>query len=117
MTFIFFIMLIIKINFNLFLGVSINIHTNVTYITDSVSLMSLLNNKINVLLTSDKNTLLDTTIDWLNNHIYILMSSMTSRNITLYSIERFDLEQQISVEIVSGLIQKPFQIKVDPCNG
>lgn len=96
---------------------SINIHKNITYITDSISLVSLLNNKIDVLLTSDKNTLLDTTIDWLNNHLYILMSSMTSRNITVYSIKRFDLEQQILVEIVSGFNQKPFQIKVDPCNG
>lgn len=60
---------------------------------------------------------MDITIDWLNNYIYILMLSTSHKNIKVYSIKRFDLEEKKLVEIVSGFDHKPLQIKVDPCNG
>lgn len=60
---------------------------------------------------------MDTTIDWLNNHLYILMSSTTNRNTTVYSIKKFDLELKQIEEVISGIDYKPLQIEVDPCNG
>lgn len=100
------------------IGVSINIHKNITYITDSAgSLLSLLNNKINILLTSNKEMLMDTTFDWLNNCLYILMSSTPNKNTKVYSIKKFDLEQKKLIDVVSGFDDKPSQIGVDPCNG
>lgn len=60
---------------------------------------------------------MDITTDWLNNHLYILMSSMTNRNSLVYSIKKFDLEHKKMIEIISGFDHKPFQIEVDPCNG
>jgi len=83
----------------------------------SGSLLSLSNNKINTLLTTEKEILMDTTIDWLNNYLYILMSSKTNRNSIVYSIKKFDLEQKKIEEIISGFEYKPLQIEVDPCNG
>lgn len=59
---------------------------------------------------------MDITIDWLNNHLYILMSSISNRNTIVYSIKKFDLEQKKVEEIISGF-DKPLQIEVDPCNG
>lgn len=90
-----------------------NIQKNITYISDSSgSLLSLSSNMINILLTG-KDILMDTTLDWLNNDLYILTLT-TNRK---YSIKKFNLEQKKLVEIVSGLDYKPFQIEVDPCNG
>jgi len=83
----------------------------------SGSLISLSNNKINVLLTIEKETLMAITIDWLNNHLYILMSSVINENTIMYSIKKFDLYQDKIEEIVSGFNSKPLQIEVDPCNG
>lgn len=60
---------------------------------------------------------MDTTIDWLNNQLYILMSSKTNRNSIVYSIKKFDIEQKKLEEIISGFDYKPLQMKVDPCNG
>lgn len=60
---------------------------------------------------------MDTTIDWLNNQLYILMSSKTNRNSIVYSIKKFDIEQKKLEEIISGFDHKPLQMKVDPCNG
>jgi len=74
----------------------------------------LLNNKITILFNTQKEILMDTTFDWLNNHIYILMFSLTSR---MYNIKKFDLEREKLVEIVSGFEYKPIQIEIDPCNG
>lgn len=101
-----------------YVGVSLNIRKNITYITDSSgSLLSLFNNKTNNLFTTEKEIMLDTTFDWLNDHLYILMSSMSNKNSRMYSIKKFDLEKKKLTEIVSGFDYKPFQIKVDPCNG
>lgn len=97
---------------------SINIHKNITYITDSSgSLLALLNNSISVMLTTDKEILMDTTFDWLNNYLYILMSSMPNKNTKVYSIKKFDLERKKLIEVVSGFDDKPYQIGVDPYNG
>lgn len=91
-----------------------NIQKNITYISDSSgSLLSLSSNMINILLTTEKEILMDTTLDWLNNDIYILTLT-TNRK---YSIKKFYIEQKKLVEIVSGLDYRPFQIEVDPCNG
>lgn len=91
-----------------------NIQKNITYISDSSgSLISLSSNMINILLTTEKEILLDTTLDWLNNNLYILTST-TNRK---YSIKKFSIENNNLVEIISGLNYKPFQIEVDPCNG
>lgn len=60
---------------------------------------------------------MDTSIDWLNNYLYILMSSLTNRNTTVYSIKKFDLEEKKIIELLTGFDHKPFQIEVDPCNG
>ncbi|XP_050056431.1 proto-oncogene tyrosine-protein kinase ROS isoform X5 [Aphis gossypii] len=99
-------------------SVSFNIHTNTTFIVDSSgTLLSLVNNKINTLLSTEKEILMDTTIDWLNNQLYILMSSKTNRNSIVYSIKKFDVEQKKLEEIISGFDYKPLQMKVDPCNG
>lgn len=90
-----------------------NIQKNITYISDSSgSLLSLSSNMINILLTG-KDILMDTTLDWLNNDLYILTLTINRK----YSIKKFNLEQKKLVEIVSGLDYKPFQIEVDPCNG
>lgn len=83
----------------------------------SGTLLSLVNNKINTLLSTEKEILMDTTIDWLNNQLYILMSSKTNRNSIVYSIKKFDIEQNKLEEIISGFDYKPLQMKVDPCNG
>lgn len=83
----------------------------------SGTLLSLVNNKINTLLSTEKEILMDTTIDWLNNQLYILMSSKTNRNSIVYSIKKFDVEQKKLEEIISGFDYKPLQMKVDPCNG
>lgn len=100
------------------LGVSMNIYQNITYIIDSSgSLLSLTNDKLNILLITEKEVFMDITIDWLNNHLYILTSSMKTRNTTVYSIKKFDIEQKKIVEIISEINQQPFQIEVDPCNG
>lgn len=91
---------------------------NITYISDSSgSLLSLVNNRTYVLLTTEKEILMDITIDWLNNHLYILIASMTNSNAKVYSIKKFDLEQKKIIDVVSGFDYKPFQIEVDPCNG
>lgn len=95
-----------------------DISKNITYISDSSgSLLSLVNNKTYVLLTTKKEILMDLTIDWLNNHLYILISSIINSDTKVYSIKQFDLEQKKIVEVVSGFDYKPFQIEVDPCNG
>lgn len=82
----------------------------------SGTLLSLVNNKINTLFSTEKEILMDTTIDWLNNNLYIVMTK-TNRNATTYSIKKFDLEQKKLEEIISGFDYKPLQMKVDPCNG
>lgn len=97
---------------------SINIHKNITYFTDSSgSLLSLLNNKIQVIFTTTKEIMLDITFDWLNNYLYILMSSMPNKNTKVFSIKKFDLERKKLIEVVSGFDDKPYQIGVDSCNG
>lgn len=99
-------------------GMSINVRTNTMYILDSSgSLLALSNNKINILLTTEREILMDITIDWLNNYLYILMSSTTNKNTIVYSIKKIDLNQDKMEEIVSGFDSKPLQIEVDPCNG
>ncbi|XP_025412408.1 proto-oncogene tyrosine-protein kinase ROS isoform X3 [Sipha flava] len=99
-------------------GVSMDISKNITYISDSSgSLLSLVNNKTYVLLTTKKEILMDLTIDWLNNHLYILILSTINSDTKVYSIKKFDLEQKKMFEVVSGFDYKPFQIEVDPCNG
>jgi hypothetical protein len=95
-----------------------DISKNITYISDSSgSLLSLVNNKTYVLLTTKKEILMDLTIDWLNNHLYILILSTINSDTKVYSIKKFDLEQKKMFEVVSGFDYKPFQIEVDPCNG
>jgi len=97
---------------------SINVRTNTIYILDSSgSLLALSNNNINILLTTEREILMDITIDWLNNYLYILMSSIANKNTIVYSIKKFDLNQDKIEEIVSGFDSKPLQIEVDPCNG
>lgn len=92
--------------------------TNTIYILQSSgSLLSLSNNKKKILLTTEREIFLDITIDWLNNYLYILMSSITNGNIIVYSIKKLDLNQNKIEEIVSGFDSKPLQIEVDPCNG
>lgn len=76
-----------------------------------------MNNEVNILLSIEKEALMDITIDWLNNYLYILTSSLTNRNTTVYSIKKFDLEEKKIVDILTGFDNKPFQIGVDPCNG
>lgn len=76
-----------------------------------------MHNEINILLSTEKEVLMDTTIDWLNNYLYILTSSLTNRNITVYSIKKFDLEEKKIIDVLTGFDYKPFQIEVDPCNG
>lgn len=61
--------------------------------------------------------LMDTTIDWLNNYLYILILSMKNKNTKIYSIKKFDLEQNKLTDIISEFDHKPFQIEVDPVNG
>lgn len=93
-------------------------HTNTTYILQSPgSLLSLSNNKKKILLTTEREIFLNITIDWLNNYLYILMSSITNGNTIVYSIKKLDLNQNKIEEIVSGFDSKPLQIEVDPCNG
>jgi len=95
-----------------------NIHKNITYISDSSgSLLSLSSNETNILFTTEKEILMDMTIDWLNNDLYILMGSITNRNTRVYNIKKFNLEHNKLGEVISGLDYKPFQIEVDPCNG
>jgi len=79
--------------------------------------MSISNNKINILLTTVKEILIDISIDWLNNHLYILMSSIAKDKTIVYSIKKFHLDEDKMEEIVSGFDSKPLQIEVDPCNG
>lgn len=106
-----------KLKWKFFLGVSINIRTNILYILDSSgSVLSMSNNKISILLTTKKEILMDITIDWLNNHLYILMSS-TNKNTIVYSIKQFDYEQQKIEEIFCEFDSEPLQIEVDPLNG
>jgi len=69
------------------------------------------------LLTTERENLMDITIDWLNNHLYILMSSITNKNTIMYSIKKFDLYQNKIEDIVSGFDSDPLQIEVDPYNG
>jgi len=83
----------------------------------SGSLISLSNNKINILLTTETEILKDISLDWLNNQLYILMSSVTNKNTIMYSIKKFDLYKNKIEEIVSGFESKPLKIEVDPCNG
>lgn len=80
----------------------------------SGSLLALSNNKTKTLFTTKKEILLDISIDWLNHQLYILMSSNEN---TLYSIKKFNLEQEKIEGIVSEFDSKPIQIEVDPCNG
>lgn len=94
-----------------------NIYQNIIYITDSSgTLLSLSNNKLNILLVTEEEVYNDLTIDWLNNHLYILSSSIKNRNTTLYSIKKYDIEQK-KIEIISEFNYQPIQIEVDPCNG
>lgn len=69
------------------------------------------------MLTTVKEILIDISIDWLNNHLYILMSSITNDKTIVYSIKKLYLDQDKMEEIVSGFDSKPLQIEVDPCNG
>lgn len=108
---------IIEIDKKFIAGVSIDILKNITYISDSSgSLLSLVNNETYVLLRTENDLLMDITIDWLNNHLYILILSKTT-NAKVYSIKKFDLEKKKMAEVVSGFDYKPLQIEVDPCNG
>lgn len=92
--------------------------TNTIYILESSSsLLSFSNNKINILLTTEREILMQISLDWLNNIVYILMSSITNGNTIVYSINKFYLDQDKTEKIVSGFDSKPLQIEVDPCNG
>lgn len=94
-----------------------NIYQNIIYIADSSgSLLSLSNNKLNILITEEE-VYMDLSIDWLNNHLYILSSSIKNRNTTVYYIKKYDIEQTKIIEIVSEFNHQIFQIEVDPCNG
>jgi len=73
------------------------------------------NNKINILLTTKTEILKDITIDWFNNHLYLLMSS-TNKNTIVYTIKKFDVEQEKIEEISCGFDSEPLQIEVDPFN-
>eukprot|EP00102_Acyrthosiphon_pisum_P027841 XP_016665051.1 PREDICTED: proto-oncogene tyrosine-protein kinase ROS isoform X2 [Acyrthosiphon pisum] len=98
--------------------ISINVRTNTIYILESTgSLLSFSNNKINILLTTEREILMDITVDWLNNNLYILMSSITNGNTIVYTIKKFYLDQHKIEKTVSGFDSKPLQIEVDPCNG
>lgn len=69
------------------------------------------------MLTTKREILKDITMDWLNNQIYILTSSVTNKNTIMYCIKKFDLYNNKIEEIVSGFDSEPLQIEVDPCNG
>jgi len=94
------------------------VRTNTIYLLESSSsLLSFSNNKIKILFTNEREILMQISLDWLNNIVYILMSSVTNINTIVYSINKFYLDQNKTEKIVSGFDSKPLQIEVDPCNG
>ncbi|XP_050428827.1 proto-oncogene tyrosine-protein kinase ROS isoform X2 [Adelges cooleyi] len=98
--------------------VSLNTHTKVMYIADSSGrLLSVSNDKkVEVLLPHGNDIILEMSFDWLNNQMFILMSTLTN-NVTTYNIYKFDIQQKNLINVALGFDKRPIQMKVDPCNG
>lgn len=58
----------------------------------------------------------DLSVDWLNQHLYILGES-NHEKVTFWQVARSSLSGTGVTVAVSGLINKPLHVEVDPYNG
>lgn len=109
---------------NVIKGVAIHVKQQLLFVSESsgnVLKMTLSNNtnknaQAILSASSISFTPLDLSIDWLNNHLYIL-GELNHRRSTVWQIARCGLDGSDVTVAVAGLRRKPYNIEVDPYNG
>jgi proto-oncogene tyrosine-protein kinase ROS len=56
-------------------------------------------------------------VDWLNDHLYIMGEMTSNSQLKSWSISRCDYEGKKLIVAVGGLNEKPAYVEVDPYNG
>lgn len=112
-----------------FLGIGIDVDRDLLFISDSnnsiyKTSLSKGGPPLTTILTSSKITFkpLDLSVDWLNEHLYILGEVKRDElgegsDVTRWQIVRCDFDGNYQTIAFGGLQFKPIHIEVDPYNG
>lgn len=107
-------------------GISLDIHRKQIFIVESDGCVYKLSLDLN--LSDDKQEVvcqksglnikpLLVSVDWLNEHLYIMGEIRSKAHVESWSISRCDFEGKQLTLAVAGLNRKPLHIEVDPYNG
>ncbi|XP_072155472.1 proto-oncogene tyrosine-protein kinase ROS isoform X1 [Bemisia tabaci] len=106
---------------NIIKGVGIHVHRELLFVSDSSGKIFMSSSSHSAdpveIFSQGSARPLDLSVDWLNDHLYILQNLSLNSSSSSYQIIQSSLDGSNQTVVVSGLSIKPDHIEIDPYNG